>query len=296
LLFHPEFVGKITDIVVEFGSARYQELVDRFLLECQAVDDTELRQVWRTAIGGRTYWDAPVYEQFFHNVRAINWMRPSSQRVRVLLGDPPVDLETLYHATDKEVIFEIMQRDAHYAAVVEQEVLAKGRRALLIAGGNHLLRGMHTNYDPRLPNAATLLADQAREKLFVIEPLLLSSQDLKARRANLAQWPRPALAYLAGTWLGGEQRTYRVFRKEAMLYQEQADAVLYLGPREDLTASRADPAIYLGGPYREQLQKLSMAATQLLGQSIDLVEEGLHLAQSGPLFFEGEDVGTAPRL
>jgi hypothetical protein len=50
-----------------------------------------------------------------------------------------------------------------------------------------------------------------------------------------------------------------------MRYQEQADAVLYQGPCEELTASHADPALYLAGAYREQLQKVSRAAIQLMG-------------------------------
>ena len=42
------------------------------------------------------------------------------------------------------------QRDAHYAGVVEREVLAKGGRALLIAGDGHLLRGLTADHYPKL--------------------------------------------------------------------------------------------------------------------------------------------------
>src|SRR5271157_130173 len=37
LLYHPLFPEKITDIVVEFGNAHYQEIADRFLLTDQPV-------------------------------------------------------------------------------------------------------------------------------------------------------------------------------------------------------------------------------------------------------------------
>ena len=84
LLFHPDLPGKITDIVVEFGNSRYQDLADRFVLECRPVANVELRQIWRQI--GDPSWNAPVYEQFFHTVRAINWMQPPTRRIRVLLS------------------------------------------------------------------------------------------------------------------------------------------------------------------------------------------------------------------
>ena len=48
--------------------------------------------MWRntTQSPGQT-WDASVYEQFFRRVRAVNWTLPPSKRIRVLLGDPPLD-------------------------------------------------------------------------------------------------------------------------------------------------------------------------------------------------------------
>jgi hypothetical protein len=65
------------------------------------------------------------------------------------------------------------QRGAHYAGVVEQEVLKKGRRALLIAGSAHLLRGIHVSDRVDELNAASRLAQRAPELLFVIDPLIL---------------------------------------------------------------------------------------------------------------------------
>ena len=96
LLLHPELPAKLDDIVVEFGNALYQDVADRFLLELEPVSDIELSQIWRNTIGGRTYWDAPVYEQFFRTVRAVNRAaprgrahpRPAWRPAGRLLGDP----------------------------------------------------------------------------------------------------------------------------------------------------------------------------------------------------------------
>jgi hypothetical protein len=82
----------VNDIVVEFGNALYQDTIDAFVLNGQPVADADLRPVWRNTTQSPVQtWDAPVYEQFFRRVRAVNWTLPPSKRVRVLLGDPPLD-------------------------------------------------------------------------------------------------------------------------------------------------------------------------------------------------------------
>jgi hypothetical protein len=60
----------------------------------------------------------------------------------------------------------------------------------------------------------------------------------------------------------------------------QADAVLYLGPGEILTASQPDPAISHYGAYPAQLRRLSAIA----GMG-DHVAVGLRFAQAGPSWF-----------
>ena len=126
LLRHPALPGKITDIVVEFGNALHQDLADRFILGDQPVPSADLAQLWRFTIGGNVLWDAPVYEQFFRTVRAVNWMLPAARRIRVLLGDPPFDHRRVRSVADKDYVLSmIAQRDAHYAAVVEQRGAAQ---------------------------------------------------------------------------------------------------------------------------------------------------------------------------
>ena len=145
--------------MVEFGCASYQALADRFVLSYQPVANADLEQIWRQV--GDPAWNAPVYEQFFRTVRAVNWMRPPERRIRVLLGQPPIGMnEVLAHPTNRTMISAFVSStslEEHYAAVVEREVLRKGRRAVLIAGGGHLLRGLHTEHDRHQLNAASRL-------------------------------------------------------------------------------------------------------------------------------------------
>lgn len=288
LLYHPDLPDRINDIVVEFGNALYQGITDRFVLTDQPVARADLQRIWHTA-SGNVLWDAPIYEQFFRTVRARNWVLPPDRRVRVLLGDPPFDIQTP-GPLDRDTLLKWFQRDEHYAAVVEREVLQKGRRALLLAGRYHLLRGLHTSLDHHVPNAGTLLAQRHPETLFIIDPFIGSLEDSLRQRSAMTQWPSRSLAFLAGTRLGMQQHpTPLLLDEQALTYQEQADAILYLGPTEVLTASRADPAIYLAGAYLEELerwQRLSDHLASLFGSPVfDLVQHGLATAQAGPAYF-----------
>jgi hypothetical protein len=297
LLFHPDLPRQLTDVVVEFGNARHQAVADRFVLEGRPVADADLQPIWRHTVGGGVLWDAPAYAQFFRTVRAVNWARPPGQRLRVLLGDPPFDHAKVRGSADKDYVLGLVRRrDAHYAAVVEGEVLAKGRRGLLLAGGGHLLRGVQDNF--QRPNAVTLLEKKHPKALFVVDPLILPPGTHKEGflhrvQAATAGWARPSCASLAGTWLGAltesarpwiNSMAYRAKAPGAARYGAQADAVLYLGPGESLTASRPDPAIYRAGDYAAELKRLSQVSTQL-GRPLDLVAEGLRQSQAGPSWF-----------
>ena len=134
--------------------------------------------------------------------------------------------------------------------------------------------------------------------LYVIDLLVLppgTPQDPLLRRAQaaVAGWPRPAVATLAGTWLGATTQSvepwinsgaYLASTPSAVRYGAQADAILYVGPGEVLTASQADPTLYQSGAYRAELQRLSRLYTQA-GQPTDYVADGLRHAQAGPSWF-----------
>jgi hypothetical protein len=300
LLLHPALPAQLTDIVVEFGNALHQDTADRFLLELKPVAGADLQAIWRFTIGGNVLWDAPVYAQFFRTVRGINLKRPANRRIRVLLGDPPFDHTRVRAPSDLAYAQSTArQRDSHYAEVVVREVLEKNRRALLVAGSAHLLRGLKAHEGADRPNAASILAAESGDKLFVIDPLILPPDppgDRLTRRvlANIATWPAPSLALVKGTWLGAASESVRPWinssahlaaKPEGARYDAQADAVLYLGAGELLTASQADSSLYVGGDYVEELRRLSKIA-KAAGRSTDLAADGLRRARAGPSWFE----------
>jgi hypothetical protein len=302
LLFHPDLPATLTDIVIEFGCAGYQEVADRFLLSDRPVARADLAQIWRQV--GDPAWNAPVYEQFFRTVRAVNWLRRPAHRLRVLLGQPPVGMDqALAHPQDHSLVTGFISSsplDTHLAAVVEREVLARGRRALLIAGGGHLLRGLYDEDGAPHLNAAARLVQRHPGSLFVVDLQVLPQgpqQDEAGERLRtaVAAWPRPSLALLRGTWLGALVQTLdgtwinwgaqRATGPATAPYEAQADALLYLGPGEILSASQADPAIYYWGTYANHLRRLDVLESQVLGQKIDQVGAGIRWATARPSWF-----------
>ena len=216
-----------------------------------------------SGVGGAGHaFESPIYAQFFHTVRAINQGLPSAQQLRVLLGDPPVDWQT--GQRDPTVWSEINARDAHYAKVVERQILARGKRALLIAGAGHFAR--ISDAKPHEGNIVQRLELSYPGTIFTVVPHVIFDETLAVYQdkiseleKRLASWPIPALATIHGAWLGeldahlhfdniakiidpdGAERFIRVpyiGRDGAPLrdvkLRDMADALLYLGPQHTL--------------------------------------------------------------
>jgi hypothetical protein len=90
LIRDSRFAANVNDIVVEFGNARYQDLMDGFVRGGNVSEET-LRHVWQDTTQISGVWDRPIYEDFFRAVRAVNASLPRERQLRVLLGDLPVD-------------------------------------------------------------------------------------------------------------------------------------------------------------------------------------------------------------
>lgn len=288
LLRRDGFVDRIDDIVVEFGNALYRDVADRYLIDLAQVELSELAQIWRNTIGGRVLWDAPVYEQFFRNVRSVNEGLPQGQRIRVLLGDPDVDFGKVHGPADFAELGKGTNRDAFYAEVVHREVMAKGRRAVLVAGADHLRRGVHANSDAADPSVAEILERRHPRQLFIFYPLPFEYDRNvgKVVEEKLRESPRPSAAYLDGTWLGAQEVEHRAIGPGST-FADQVDAVIWFGPAVSLTASRADPQLYRSGAYAAELRRRSALLSDYFDEPIDYIQEGLDLSTKGPALLEG---------
>ena len=79
---------------MELRSARYQETMDAFVNGAEVLYET-LRRVWMDTTQPDAIWDSPIYEEFFRAVREVNSRLPRERRLRVLLGDPPIDWDVV---------------------------------------------------------------------------------------------------------------------------------------------------------------------------------------------------------
>ena len=155
LVGDPRLTGVLGVVAVEFGSARHQRTIDRYVAG-RAVSEAELALVWTDTTQQSGVWDAPVYRQFFDSIRELNQEREDSERIRVLLGDPPIDWDEITATTGCDdsipscLDYWIFRRDEHFASVVLASV-DSGRRVLVIAGTGHVLR------NPATPEAMSLV-------------------------------------------------------------------------------------------------------------------------------------------
>jgi hypothetical protein len=253
-------------VVVEFGNALYQQRVDRFIAG-GAVEDAELRPVWRdTTQSPLGTWDQPVFEQFYRTVRGVNRLLPAGRRIRVLLGDPPIDWSAV-STRDQLAAFQV-QRDTHAASVVQREVLAAGRRALICYGGQHVLHAPPAGSAFSAGGLVGLVEQQTGVGVHVITTLVPLAGDPGGLGARLAATPPGAVIPTAGTWLasfdagqvfplvpfgipGGTPTNLMCGVPLGALI----DAGLHLGPAEHLTVSRENPAVYLDGAYWAELHR-----------------------------------------
>lgn len=255
LVRDPRFPDVVDDIIVEFGNARYQEQMDRFI-RGDDVPERVLRQAWQNTTQ-HAVWDSPIYAELFRAVRDVNRSLAPARQIRVLLGDPPIDWDSVRSAQDHWKW--MLQRDSFPAELVQREVIQKGRRALLIYGDSHLQRRpIETNYsdssEPRFNTLASFLGRQSpAPSLFTI--LVPTSADLAAIQPSVASWHAPQFATTRGTALGqadfaayfGAPPDRRMIKDGALVaiaadewrsmpMEQQFDAILYLGPPASLTS------------------------------------------------------------
>ncbi len=216
LLRDPRFPDVVDAVVLEYGNARYQGLVDRYM-NGEDIPVQELRQVWNDAVGRIPGGTEVMYVQLYATLRAINQTLPESERIRVLLGDPPIDWSSVVTADD--VLPHQLSRESHFAEIVIREVLDKGLKALVIIGAPHLDRS-----DP-LP-MPVLPAHPASDAPIALPPQTGVMQQIVERaypgvtfvavvhtgfveeacnaqiEARMTGWQHPTLAYVGGTWIG----------------------------------------------------------------------------------------------
>jgi hypothetical protein len=261
LIRDPTFAEKVNDIEIECGNSLFQDLLDRYTSGAD-VPFHEVQKVWRNTTQppcGRSGF----YEQLIPLVRAINQKLPRERALRVLAADPPFDWDRIQTAEDLRKAVLSLRRDTSIASVIEKDVLAKHRKALMLTGTLHLLHGA---------GATGMIEAKHPSSIFVISELgVFGENSTDASKALLASWPNPAIARVKGTSMGKlglksflpppyimdqDCNPHNDFtgplRKSV---EELFDAVLYLGP-QDLRLWEKIPAdIVLDADYKKELRR-----------------------------------------
>ena len=197
LIFDPRFATVVNDIVVEFGTARHQALMDRFVSGGD-VPDAELRKAWQDTAVPHAGWDLPIYEVFFRAVREVNASLPADRQLRVLLGDPPIDWSVV---RTREDVGRWLASRGHVVDVIKQEVLSKNRRALVLYGDGHLRRyGKWRGTDGPAPPTLLNRIEAEGTRAFAI--WTNTTVELERLQEDIATWPVPSLTIVRGTRLG----------------------------------------------------------------------------------------------
>jgi hypothetical protein len=242
------FQAKVNDIVIEFASRQNQPLLDRYILQCEDISEVELRRVWRDTSKATHFWESPLYTGWLAAIRGANKRLPVAKRMRVLAGDTPIDWAKIRTHEDW---LALGVNDVSFAKVVNEEVLDKKRKALLVLGASHLAKDggklKQQNTTTRIvkahPGAMSVVMVFGTVPPFEYGPEVLK---------KMADWKIPTLFYpLKGTWLGKEPWLGRDSLDQV------ADGMLYVGPpgTQKLIKSRRD---MIDKAYFEELQRRSM--------------------------------------
>ena len=287
----PRFAREVGNLVVEFGGASQQGVIDRYV-SGESIPYAELRQVWTEVVGWSPGEIGQMYLNLFATVRAVNAELPSRERIRVWLGEPKVDWAQIKTRDDLEPY--IWQRDEHAAALIDREILAQHKKALIIYGPGHFFSA-----PPRPASLGHLIKRDHPGSLFILATYAgYADPSCVARlEAKMKTWTAPVVASpIAGTWLDAALRDCadrvqfpppvlgapalspeRLARREAIMAKARleasgalADAFLYLGPSASLTRTPYEQALYLDESYlREATRRRSIVSGVDVAAPID---------------------------
>jgi hypothetical protein len=263
LIRDPRFASQVGNVVVEFGGSAQQAVIDRYLTG-EEVPYEELRHVWLDVVGWVPGVVESMYPAFFAQVRAANLTLPPDRRTRVWLGEPAIDWGKVRTSADHSR-FGAM-RNEHPAQLIEREIMAKGKKALVIYGLGHFTRQPGNPFPGDRPIRARV-EEKHPHAFFVIWPHMAAEPGCQAEVEKQTEgWTAGTLAApIKGTWieaLYGRPGCFRSGRDRAAM----VDALLYLGDPAQLRMSPADPRTYLDTTYFQELSRRNLI---IVGDPLD---------------------------
>jgi hypothetical protein len=266
----PAFADHVDDVVVEFGNALYQKDVNRYV-DGENVPFEQVQKAWRNTIASIPPV-SPVYGWFYQALRDANLQNHGKHKIRLLMGSPPGDWDKIKTAQDLAP-YEA-QLEQWYLHVVKDEVLARHRRALLIMGSMHFLRGSdQALQDELLEQQQKPVPPLDRRRLTPgyierelraagAEPYLaVMGTDVVDGRGNvdprIQSWPTPALIPVHDNWLGDMPAQPIISGGHApatpLTLADQTDAIIYVAPCSVLKFVNDSPVELDGTAYGKEM-------------------------------------------
>jgi outer membrane protein OmpA-like peptidoglycan-associated protein len=242
LIHDTRFRSTARNIVIEFGNARCQAVIDRYVAG-DPVTLSELRHVWEDTTQVSGIWSLPMYREMLAEVRSVNAGLSPAQRIRILLGDPPIDWTTVIGPADEDMND---WRDAHFAHVIEREVMHRKEKALILIGGAHISRNVI------FPNSLIHLLDSRfPDQTWVVGALDPDQADADIR-TRLQPGTLPAGVSVRRTWLGQvDARRIGFTLSRAGVVEDDVDALIVL----PAASSRSSELPVLDAAYRAELTR-----------------------------------------
>ena len=224
LVTRPVFQQRATDIVTEWASSGHQDLLDRYILTLDHVDD--LTPIWFDTDAPTMWTTLPQVRQFVETLRAVNKSLPLAKRIRLVGGNQGVDW-TKVRITEDLAPYPFKTNLMPHLLV---EHLAKqpGNKTLVVYGDAHIhYKGNNFMGDLELA--------LGRSKLFVVGRIGDLNPD---ERSYLAAAGDPSKPFFVDArrfpttipW----PRSLRVsYEERSTNLADYVDAFVYLGPEPD---------------------------------------------------------------
>jgi hypothetical protein len=270
----PRFARKVGNVVVEFGAAGRQDVIDRYVAG-EDVPYQELRTVWTDTVGWFPKPGSLGYVQFFAQVRETNKTLLPDERIRVWLGEPPVDWSKVGSGWNLKLKRAEGQRDSYPAGVIVHNILEKDKKALVIYGGFHFkkkwsfpLGSLRSKVEAKYPGAFYIV---------LVNNGLRPEPCAKYLEQALDLWPMLALAAPTPGRASDPELCDCTVIDEADLIDRGlvtiipikriigvkptkvlGDAVLFLGPVndiDDIQYSPMMPDFFLDADYRREVSR-----------------------------------------
>lgn len=269
LVRDPRLRTATTTVAVEVSSSA-QPAIDAYV-DGRLADGSRLLHALRDGIFSETGGADPRELDLYRAVRDANRTAPPGERLRILATDAPLSWARITRPGDLAAI----DRETAMARILADDVLARGRTALWIVGGSHLMPGVF----PARPSAGPLDGNapgMARGLLEQRHPHTVHEirfhTGFGERTAELerpmAGWPVPAVvaadrgrlrAALAGGPDGGGDVLGAGGGASPDLDSSHSDtspaALLYLGTCASLTPLVPDLTVFDDPAYRSELDR-----------------------------------------